>query len=326
MKRLRDLRESRGFTQAELARMLKTSAQAVARWESGKADPDLVALRDLALVYGTSVDDLLHRNPLSSEVVTHHSRAWAGEGESFWGHLGVQLPGDTHSRWYPVTLTQAATVGEVMAYRMPQDLWLIVPTLNNRLLVLNPRAVKRVSLLDDDADELDGDWSLGWDASQGHPLEIYRALADWFVMPPEDMSEAFRATVEDVLREEGLDAHSVEERVCQTVVHYTDGTVQHLRAGAPALWATVMACRGGGDDVVFDLSNRDQALDVYVPATAVRMLDVPLYQVIDGARAQQEEEHERQAAAQMRKLVSKVKAAVKVPPVRRRRAPKPPAD
>jgi hypothetical protein len=50
--------------------MLKTTQQTIARCEAGKAEPNLSALQDLAMIFGTSVDDLLGKNPLSDKIAS----------------------------------------------------------------------------------------------------------------------------------------------------------------------------------------------------------------------------------------------------------------
>lgn len=52
-------RAKRGNTQDELAKYLNVSTQAVSVWESGKAQPQIEYLEDIAEFYQTSVDKLL---------------------------------------------------------------------------------------------------------------------------------------------------------------------------------------------------------------------------------------------------------------------------
>jgi DNA-binding XRE family transcriptional regulator len=59
MKKLAQLRKRFGMTQECLAELLKTTQQTVAKWESGTAEPDIATLRDLALIFGRSIDAIL---------------------------------------------------------------------------------------------------------------------------------------------------------------------------------------------------------------------------------------------------------------------------
>lgn len=63
--KIRELREARGMTQAELARAVKASKPTVCMWESGARRPGLDYLLALADVLGCSTDVLLGRTKLS---------------------------------------------------------------------------------------------------------------------------------------------------------------------------------------------------------------------------------------------------------------------
>ncbi len=62
---LRRLRQTRGYTQEELANQLGVSAQTVSRWECGTTLPDVMQLPKLAHIYGITVDDL-YREPINA--------------------------------------------------------------------------------------------------------------------------------------------------------------------------------------------------------------------------------------------------------------------
>lgn len=57
--RIKELRLKAGLSQAELASKLGVSRQAVTKWESGKGMPDIEHIRNLAALFGVSVDFLL---------------------------------------------------------------------------------------------------------------------------------------------------------------------------------------------------------------------------------------------------------------------------
>ena len=56
---IKELREKKGMTQAELAEKLFVSDKAVSKWESGKGYPDITLLEPIAKVFGISVTELL---------------------------------------------------------------------------------------------------------------------------------------------------------------------------------------------------------------------------------------------------------------------------
>jgi DNA-binding transcriptional regulator YiaG len=57
--RLRALRVGQGWSQWDLARVLKTRANRVSDWETGLHEPTLALLRRIAAVYGLTVAELL---------------------------------------------------------------------------------------------------------------------------------------------------------------------------------------------------------------------------------------------------------------------------
>jgi transcriptional regulator with XRE-family HTH domain len=61
--RLRELRHSRGMTQAELARVAQVSAVYVGRLEGGRAAPGIDLVDRLARALGTSLPELLPTAP-----------------------------------------------------------------------------------------------------------------------------------------------------------------------------------------------------------------------------------------------------------------------
>lgn len=59
MSRIRDMREDRDLSQAQIAKVIKTTQQQYSKIETGKADISGEKLKLLAQFYGTSADYLL---------------------------------------------------------------------------------------------------------------------------------------------------------------------------------------------------------------------------------------------------------------------------
>ncbi len=67
--------------------------------------------------------------------------------------------------------------GEIL---QTQVRWFTVTTLNNRALIVNPKAMRRIWLLAEEHDEPEnGDFVDIGDAITGWPLELYRGLSEW---------------------------------------------------------------------------------------------------------------------------------------------------
>ena len=66
--KLSELRRSRGFSQEELADALKVSRQAVGKWESGRAVPELTKLVEICDFYGVPLDALVRDAPCAPKL------------------------------------------------------------------------------------------------------------------------------------------------------------------------------------------------------------------------------------------------------------------
>lgn len=56
-----------GLSQAKLGDLLNVSQQAVAKWEKSIAEPDTNALKKLASIFHTSIDELLNYDGITAE-------------------------------------------------------------------------------------------------------------------------------------------------------------------------------------------------------------------------------------------------------------------
>ncbi len=64
---LRRLRKTQGLTQAELAKRLCVSPQAISKWERGESYPDILMLPVLADLFHISVDALMRIEDIPAE-------------------------------------------------------------------------------------------------------------------------------------------------------------------------------------------------------------------------------------------------------------------
>ena len=58
---IKNLRLQKGWKQEHLAELLKTTQRKVSYWESGKIEPDLDTLWEIADLFEISIDELLGR-------------------------------------------------------------------------------------------------------------------------------------------------------------------------------------------------------------------------------------------------------------------------
>ena len=67
---IKELREKKHLTQAELAEKLCVSDKTVSKWETGKGYPDISLLEPIAKVFDVSVAELITGNAVSNENVS----------------------------------------------------------------------------------------------------------------------------------------------------------------------------------------------------------------------------------------------------------------
>ena len=67
---IKQLREARNLTQAELAEKLGVSSKTVSKWETAKGLPDISLLQPLAQALGISVIELMNGQPITNRNVS----------------------------------------------------------------------------------------------------------------------------------------------------------------------------------------------------------------------------------------------------------------
>ena len=68
LNQIAEIRKRLGYSQAQLADMLRVSQSAVSQWELGKTLPDVQTAQTLALVFGVTIDDLLNDTDYDTQV------------------------------------------------------------------------------------------------------------------------------------------------------------------------------------------------------------------------------------------------------------------
>lgn len=101
MEKLKILRKQSNYTQKDLANMLGVKTKDIQNWELNKAQPELKILRDLAVIFGTSVLDILS----NETITTTNYMPWNINAtiDYFWGHIGILLYNSNIIKWYPIT-------------------------------------------------------------------------------------------------------------------------------------------------------------------------------------------------------------------------------
>ena len=174
MKGLKDLRESFQIKKEHLAKMLCKTQQTITKWESGKSQPNTSDLKDLALIFGTSVDDLLEYSKSGKKIHTTSYFLTIKNHYGFWGHIGIKIA-DTLPVWLPITIDVLVFLENSLRNIDKDDEWILFPTLANQYVAFQPEKVTKVIFLDEAVDTFEDEWNLEYPYS-GYSLELYRAF------------------------------------------------------------------------------------------------------------------------------------------------------
>ena len=71
-KNITDLRKQNNITQLELANKLNYTDKAISKWERGESIPDVIVLKNIADLFGVSIDYLLEEEHSKKEIIKQH--------------------------------------------------------------------------------------------------------------------------------------------------------------------------------------------------------------------------------------------------------------
>lgn len=154
MNKLKDLRTRFGLKQKDVADQLNTTQQTVARWETGQSSIPVAQLKDLAILFACSVDELLgvELHPRQRDAAGF---ARDKQGTPF-GTLKIRLSGGELE--FPIDETQAKRSLNLLRSNdfelQGGGEWIEVGTLNNRLVYLNPCHLAEFQLISDDTEAM----------------------------------------------------------------------------------------------------------------------------------------------------------------------------
>ncbi len=277
---LRERRLAARLTQDELARALGTTQQTVARWEAGKAEPNVATLRELAMIFATTVDALVGGAPPSTRhSPTTYGLLSGGAQEPLWGHAGVLLPGHAKSRWFPINELHARRIARLLD--AGQAGWLTFASLDNRLVAVKVANVTKVCLLEREADRPRADWDVRWGEDAGIPLDFYRVLDGHLVAdaePDASIPSTLVAVVREAVATQGWDRETLVRMTRDATLWLADGTTPGPASMAPVhLWELLVGIEHGTAPRVLRIDDEGRH---YYPAERVALLQMPLLHVL----------------------------------------------
>ena len=231
--RARAFRNVLHISSEEIARNTGISKVRLEQIESGE-EATTAELRDIALALSTGVRNILGTSCFDTQIATMEMvlTVYAEEAASvglsgFWGHIGI-LPCNTEEYlWYPITGSTRRMIYESMEMER-----VVIPCMNNKVLLLNMQNIKEIVLLDDACDEPSfGNWDASVDCGE-IPLVIYEALYDYNYPsgPISDkvLSSRFQSELEEFLARENWDDSDIYKRLYETAIYFNDGHIKKV--------------------------------------------------------------------------------------------------
>jgi transcriptional regulator with XRE-family HTH domain len=184
---LKQCRSEMGLTQQQLAEMLHTTQQTIARWESGKAAIPSSALKDLAIILCCQIEDILGTSPVKRSLYARSiSSSCKGDRDqvSFYGGLNLTIEGISEVLQFPIDEEQYQFIIQIFGNfpETAKSKWIEIRTMNNWLLFINLKSLISLDTFDDDALAA---------PKFDHP-EVYKALSERSQIGEQELSDELR--------------------------------------------------------------------------------------------------------------------------------------
>ena len=281
MDAMRAARKARGITQKAAAEALGTTQQTYQRWETGKSEPGIAALRNISVLFDIPLARLTGMPKHLEGTFAPTLHYITGDDSGFWGHVSVTLE-TGWKEWWPIAANTADEIGERLARELPDDTFISIDTLNNRSLMIRQRALRQVELLIDAASEPnDGIWNGECgplDRYEGLEPILYQQLTELALNDGSDGTSA-TAVANAFCEENNLSVSDLRPQVLETRFHFADGRITNFNVTDETLiWMPSQL--EDGITPFFDFTDDDAPTQVFVNRATVSLLDIPqaLYQ------------------------------------------------
>lgn len=221
--RANEIKKAMRISSEEIAQATGISIQRLREIESGK-DAKTSELRDIALCLSTSVRGLLGTNFFETQVATMEVCLGAYNDNppkdfgGFWGHIGLLPINAENFLWYPIT----GTTYKQIRQSKHQD-FIVIPCMNNKVLLLNMQNIKELALLDEACDPPDfteQDPSIDFGEI---PLVVYESLEDYFYSDSHNLSPVFQTFLQKLTEKNDWDENTIEELTSIATFFFKDG-------------------------------------------------------------------------------------------------------
>ena len=286
--RIREFREKLGLTQKELAEKMRTTQQTIARWESGDSKPNIAVFKDLAFLFGTSLDYLTRDY---GEILTPDRFRFLKESlkepiGKFWGHFGVLPTNQKTSTWYPITESSY----KKLSYHLKKPEIFTINCLNNKTLIINPKNVYRFVLNNDAEDSYFAeDFKLEWHSNSLYPLETYEIMEEIYfgmgTVAHTQTSKDLYEKVKNIIQSHQLTKDDLYDFISMVNIIFSEGETEkihvvHYKKIAEIIDQIEMESFTGFGEYPANLVIGKENDTIYYPFINISVVEVPLVKII----------------------------------------------
>lgn len=283
--RMRQMRNIFHISEESISTMTGISLARLKEIEGG-AKATTAELRDIALCFKTSVRGLLGTNYFDVPVakLCYLINREAHEGISgFWGHVGILPSSGNQYLWFPINSEVRDRI-----YSMLNQQFMVIPCMNNKLLLLNTDTIDNIVLLDEACDP---PGFANWDpsVSEGEiPLVIYESLYDYLYMdePEEELiSPNLQEILEEMTDQLQWDEGEIIQILKDITIHYKSAKTTHVTGRLGAEQSLIYAI-----ETIFEFGDLDSEnkivyfcdsgeAEIIVNLNNISMIELPLLEV-----------------------------------------------
>lgn len=284
--RLRRVREVLGYASIEVASLLGVGKLRVDSWESGKRTPSELELRELALVYGTGLEDLLGEGLIGRLILTNQFNEKPDDDliDSFWGYVGIDLPGSVSTVWHPISRRNKEPLLCAKYAGSSKPGWAAIYTLSNRYLLVNLQRVVRIRLvneagLSDKIDLSPGVPPRGFSQEFCRRLKSYLDCDGNVVSRDQSFWDPVRRYMDSAYA--SASRRNLDRNLNETCIVRADGSLTWFDAEDRELAWLLDGFLHGTESVVSRFVDKGYEEVFYESVERLAMIDMPLLNVLD---------------------------------------------
>lgn len=180
-------------------------------------------LRDIALCCRTTTHGLLGKNFFNIDISEYDCYIDKSNEElsGFWGHIGILTASSEKYLWYPISHNVKKHV-----YHIWDQQFLVIPCMNNKVLLLNMSGINNIIFLDDDCDLMPyADWDSPINPEIIPPvvpeaLEDYAYTCDFSEVDPAALSPRFYDFLKRFIDQKKWSDADIEQIIHEITIHF----------------------------------------------------------------------------------------------------------